>query len=241
MPKFYRVKIDFPMTKRIVIAIDGPAGAGKSTIARAIANRLGFVYIDTGAMYRAVALWALRTGVSESDMHRLEQLATAADISFVAGSNSVLLNGEDVTEVIRTPEVAAFASKISTVGAVRRALVEKQRKMAAEASVVMEGRDIGSVVFPDAQVKIFLDADPSIRADRRLRELRQSGASVDRVATAEEIGERDQRDRTRNESPMVQAPDAVYLDTSGLSVEEVEEAILKLVRERTSNGKEYSR
>jgi CMP/dCMP kinase len=241
MPKFYRVKIDFPMTKRIVIAIDGPAGAGKSTIARAIANRLGFVYIDTGAMYRAVALWALRTGVSESDMHRLEQLATAADISFVPGSNSVLLNGEDVTEIIRTPEVAAFASKISTVGAVRRALVEKQRKMAAEASVVMEGRDIGSVVFPDAQVKIFLDADPSIRTDRRVRELSQSGASADRTATAEEIGERDRRDRTRNESPMVQAPDAIYLDTSGLSVEEVEEAILKLVRERTSNGKEYSR
>ena len=151
------------MTKRIVIAIDGPAGAGKSTIARAIARRLGFVYIDTGAMYRAVALWALRTGVSESDMHRLEQLATAAEISFVAGANSVLLNGEDVTEVIRTPEVAAVASKVSTVGAVRRALVEKQREMGSEASVVMEGRDIGSVVFPDAQVKIFLDADPSIR------------------------------------------------------------------------------
>ena len=229
------------MTKRIVIAIDGPAGAGKSTIARAIAARLGFVYIDTGAMYRAVALWALRTGVSESDMHRLGQLAAAAQISFVAGSNSVLLNGEDVTEVIRSPEVAALASKVSTVGAVRRALVEKQREMSAEASVVMEGRDIGSVVFPDAQVKIFLDAEPSIRADRRVRELHRSGAPVDRTATAEEISERDRRDRTRNESPMVQAPDAVYLDTSGLSVEEVEEAILKLVRERTSNGKEYSR
>jgi cytidylate kinase len=233
--------MDFPMTKRIVIAIDGPAGAGKSTIARAIANRLGFVYIDTGAMYRAVALWALRTGVSESDMHRLEQLAAAAQISFVAGSNSVLLNGEDVTEVIRTPEVAALASKVSAVGAVRRALVEKQREMSAEASVVMEGRDIGSVVFPDAQVKVFLDAEPSIRADRRVRELHRSGAPFDRTATAEEISERDRRDRTRNESPMVQAPDAVYLDTSGLSVEEVEEAILKLVRERTSNGKEYSR
>ncbi len=229
------------MEKRIVVAIDGPAGAGKSTVARAIAARLGFVYIDTGAMYRAVALWALRTGVSESDMHRLQQLASAAEISFAAGDNTVLLNGEDVTDVIRTPEVAAFASKVSAVPAVRRALVEKQREMAAETSVVMEGRDIGSVVFPDAQVKVFLDADPSVRADRRVRELHESGATVDRDATAEEISERDRRDRTRSESPMIQSPDAVYLDTSGLSIEQVEEAILKLVRERTSNGKEYSR
>jgi cytidylate kinase len=229
------------MEKRIVVAIDGPAGAGKSTVARAIARRLGFVYIDTGAMYRAVALWALRTGVSESDMHRLAQLASAAEISFAAGTNTVLLNGEDVTDVIRTPEVAAFASKISTIPAVRRALVEKQREMAAETSVVMEGRDIGSVVFPDAQVKVFLDADPSVRADRRVRELHDSGATADRNATAVEIAERDRRDRTRSESPMIQSPDAVYLDTSGLSVEQVEEAILKLVRERMSNGKEYSR
>lgn len=229
------------MSKRIVIAIDGPAGSGKSTIARAIADRLGFLYIDTGAMYRAVALWAVRSNVSTADMHRLEQLALEADISFTPGSSRVYLNGEDVTEPIRTPEVGAAASKISAVPAVRRALVDKQRTMAAEASVVMEGRDIGTVVFPDAQIKIYLDANPSIRADRRILELRSKGRPVSAEVTAREIAERDQRDRTRAEAPLIQAPDAVYLDSTALTVNQVEELVLKLVRERTANGKEYSR
>lgn len=231
----------FPMHKRIVVAIDGPAGAGKSTIARSLADKLGFVYINTGAMYRAVALWAMRTDVAESDMHRLEQLAMQADISFEAGSNAILLNGEDVTNAIRAPEVSAFASKISLIPAVRRALVEKQRQMSAETSVVMEGRDIGSIVFPDAQVKVFLDADPGVRAERRVTELRSAGAAVTPEETAREMEERDDRDRTRAEAPLVQSPDATYLDTSGLSIEQVEESILKLVRRKTANGKEYSR
>jgi CMP/dCMP kinase len=221
------------LTKRITIAIDGPAGAGKSTLARRIAAKLGFVYVDTGAMYRAVALWALRTNVSPSDMHRLEQLANAADIEFGAPDNAVFLNNEDVTQAIRAPEVSQAASEVSLVPAVRRAMVEKQRAIGGQVSVVMEGRDIGTVVFPEATVKIFLDARPEERVTRRANE---SALPADVVE--QQIRERDQRDRGRAESPLVQAPDAVYVDTTGLSVDDAEEAILKIIRERTSNGRE---
>ena len=228
------------MSKPLVVAIDGPAGAGKSTIARRVASKLGFIYIDTGAMYRAVALWAIRAGVDLDDMQKLEQLARAARIEFQAGSTQLTLNGEDITEAIRTPELGDAASRVSTVGGVRRALVEKQREMAASASVVMEGRDIGTVVFPDAKIKIFLDARPEERATRRSRELREKGVATDTGDIARQIAERDHRDRTRKEAPLLQAPDAVYLDSTSLSLDEVEASVLKLVRERTSNGKELS-
>ena len=221
------------MSKRITVAIDGPAGAGKSTLARRIADKLGYLYIDTGAMYRAIGLWAVRANVALSDMHRLEQLANEARIEFVPGSGGVLLNGEDVTEAIRAPEIAEVASKVSMVPAVRRAMVAKQREIGERASVVMEGRDIGSVVFPDATVKIFLDARPEVRVERRAGE-----SSLPPEIIARQISERDQRDRTRPESPLVQAPDAVYVDTTGLSVDDVEAALLKIIRDRTSNGKE---
>lgn len=221
------------MTKRITIAIDGPAGAGKSTLARRIAEKLGYIYVDSGAMYRAVALWALRAKVPTSDMHRLEQLANAAHIEFGPDGASVLLNDEDVTHAIRTPEVSQAASQVSLIPAVRRALVEKQREIGAKASIVMEGRDIGTVVFPDATVKIFLDAVPEERATRRANE-----AALPPNLVQQQIRERDQRDRSRTESPLVQAPDAVYLDTTGLTIEEVEAAILKIIRDRTSNGRE---
>ena len=184
-------------------------------------------------MYRAVALWAIRAKVALSDMHRLEQLASAAHIEFAADGVSILLNDEDVTNAIRTPEVSQAASEVSLVPAVRRALVEKQRAIGEKASIVMEGRDIGTVVFPDATVKIFLDAVPQERATRRASEVALPAEIVER-----QIRERDQRDRGRAESPLVQAPDAVYVDTTGLSIEEVEAAILKIIRDRTSNGRE---
>ena len=221
------------LTKRITVAIDGPAAAGKSTVARRIAAKLGYVYVDTGAMYRAVALWAMRRGVALSDMHRLEQLAKEARIEFVPGDAKVLLNGEDVSQAIRTHEVSEAASEVSRIAAVRSALVVKQREIGERASIVMEGRDIGSVVFPNATVKIFLDAVPEVRAERRAVESAQPAEVV-----AEHIRERDRRDQTRAHSPLVQAPDAVYVDTTGMTIEEVEAALLKIIRDRTSNGKE---
>ncbi len=225
------------MTKRLVVAIDGPAGSGKSTIARRLAARLGFLYIDSGAMYRAVGLWALRTGVALDDSERLAVLAREAAIE-LGGGATVRLNGEDVSEAIRTPEVSEAASRVSTFPGVRRALVNQQRAMAQRTSVVMEGRDIGTVVFPDAGIKIFLDADPAVRADRRVKELAERGETVDHGEMARQIRERDARDRGRAEAPLLQAPDAVYFDSTGLSIDEVEERLLKIVRDRTSNGKE---
>ena len=222
--------------KRVIVAIDGPAGAGKSTIARRVAEKLGYVYINTGAMYRAIALWALRLQTDLADMHRLEQLAKEARIKLQPGG-SVFLNDEDVTQSIREAAVSEAASKISAVPGVRRALLVLQRSMAEENSVVMEGRDIGSVVFPLAQVKIFLDADPQERARRRTREMNGSGSVEDLAQVEKEMADRDGRDRSRSVAPLVQAPDAELVNTTGLSLDEVETAVLKIVRARTSNGK----
>jgi len=227
-----------PKPKRVVVAIDGPAGAGKSTIAKKLAERLRFTYIDTGAMYRAVALWALRQNVSWDDMHRMEQLAIAAQIELSTGH--IRLNGEDVTEAIRTPEVSNGASKVAVIPGVRRAMVAKQREMGERANVVMEGRDIGTVVFPDADVKIFLDANPQERVRRRLRDVRAQGENISEGQLAAEMKERDRRDSTRSDAPLAQAPDAVYLDSTPLSLDEVEETILKIVRSRVTNGKDFS-
>ncbi len=227
-------------SRRVVIAIDGPAGAGKSTMARRLAARLGFTYIDSGAMYRAVALWAMRQNADSADMHRMEQLARAADIELRPAGQLVLLNGEDVTAAIRSAEVGKQASVVAAIPGVRRALVEKQRALGARTSVVMEGRDIGTVVFPDADVKVFLDADPGERVNRRLRDFRDRGEAAPPESIAAQIMERDQRDRTRAEAPLTQAPDAVYIDSTGLSPDQVEEEILKLVRARITNGKDFS-
>lgn len=223
--------------KRIVVAIDGPAGAGKSTLAKRVADKLGFVYINSGAMYRAVALWAIRLGVSLSDMHRLEQLAKQANIRLSVGDGRIFLNNEDITDDIRDLAVSDAASKISAVPGVRRAFLKLQREMAEQTSVVMEGRDIGSVVFPHAQVKIFLDADPKERARRRTLEMQQEGQAADVHMVAGEIHKRDERDRKRSEAPLVQAPDAEFIDTTRLSLDEVEETILRIIRTKTSNGR----
>ncbi len=220
------------------MAIDGPAGAGKSTIARSLAERLGFTYIDTGAMYRAVALWALRQKLDPGDMHHMEQLALASEIELSPGR--IKLNGEDVTEAIRDPNVSNAASVIAVIPGVRRAMVAKQRAVGERASVVMEGRDIGTVVFPHADVKIFLDANPNERVRRRFREVSAAGEAISERDLASQMAERDRRDSTRADAPLAQAPDAVYLDSTSLTLDEVEESILKIVRARVTNGKDFS-
>ncbi len=189
-------------------------------------------------MYRAVALWGWRQSVDMGDMHRMEQLAFAAEIDLAPGR--IELNGEDVTEEIRRPEVTSGASRIAVIPGVRRAMVAKQRAIGERSSIVMEGRDIGTVVFPDAAVKVYLDAQVSERVRRRLDEMRARGQQMDPETLASQIKERDQRDSTRADSPLAQAPDAVYLDSTNLSIGEVEEAILKIVRARVANGKEFS-
>jgi CMP/dCMP kinase len=221
----------------IIIAIDGPAGAGKSTVARRVAEQLGFTYIDSGAMFRAVAFWALRENLEVTDMHRMEQLAEAASITLLTESNRVLLNTEDVTEAIREPRISDAASQVAVIPGVRRSLLAKQREIAARANIVMEGRDIGTVVFPDATLKIFLDADPGERVRRRVGQLESGQLAQDTANVSQEMAERDRRDRTRAEAPLTQAPDAVYLDSTKLSIDEVIEAILKLARKRLTNGK----
>ena len=225
---------------KLIIAIDGPVGSGKSTLARRVSEMLGYVYIDTGAMYRAVALKAVRRGMAIDPAHAdpLEALAreTRIDLRAVDGKQQVFLDGEDVTGAIRTPDVAQAASKIAVIPGVRHVLVAEQRRAGQQGGVVMEGRDIGSVVFPDAQLKVFLTASPETRTERRWREHQQKGDAIDLARTLEEIRERDERDQERESSPLVRAKDAVVVDSTAMEPEEVARLVVMLARNQAASA-----
>ena len=218
----------------INIAIDGPAGAGKSTIAKAVAAKKGYIYVDTGAMYRAMALFILRNGIDPEDAAAISAKCTEADITieYRDGAQVVLLGGENVNDYLRTPQVSDMASRTSVNGDVRRKLVELQQQLARRQNVVMDGRDIGTVVLPDAQVKIFLTASVEVRSDRRYKEMIEKGEEADLEEIKAQIRERDERDMNREISPLKQAEDAVLVDTSDMSIDEVVERILGIVEEK---------
>ena len=216
------------------IAIDGPAGAGKSTIAKKLARKLNFIYVDTGAMYRAIALFLIRKGIHAADSSAVEAACqeVEVEISYRDGEQQVLLNKENVTGLIRTEEVGNMTSAVSIYPAVRRKLLDLQRALAAKADVIMDGRDIGTCVLPQADLKIYLTASVKARADRRYKELLEKGQKPVLAEIARVIEERDYRDMNREISPLKQAEDAVYLDSSDMGIEEVIEAILKIKADR---------
>lgn len=221
-----------PSTDTVVVTIDGPAGAGKSTVAKALAGRLGFAYLDTGAMYRALTLKALREGVNLEDEPALAALAqrTTLDILGQSGGVKVVLDGEDVSAAIRTLEVTNKTFYIARAPAVRAIMVQWQRDLGTRRSVVVEGRDVGTVVFPSARYKFYLDADAAERARRRVAELQEKGQAVDAVQIHKDLQERDTKDLTRAVGPLKQAADAVKIDSTGLSVEGVVEKILSCIQ-----------
>lgn len=218
----------------ISIAIDGPAGAGKSTIARRVAEKLGFIYVDTGALYRTVGLAMSRAGTDLDDPQMVDELLRniRVELVFKDGEQRVLLDGEDVSEEIRTPEASMMASRCSALPAVRAYLLDLQRNMAKTHSVVMDGRDIGTVVLPDANVKIFLTASVEVRAKRRYTELVAKGQDVTYNQVLDEMGKRDYNDSNRTVAPLRQAEDAVLLLTDSLDLEEAVAAVLKIIEER---------
>ena len=218
--------------KRLTIAIDGPSGAGKSTVARLLAKRLGYVYIDTGAMYRSVAFRVKEKSISLKDESALNQLASSLHIDFVTEGEQthVFCDGEDITSAIRTPEISRLASSISKQKGVRKALVQMQREMGKEGGVILEGRDIGTVVFPGADVKFYLDAESDKRVRRRYDEMVEKGVKVDFKETEEELVQRDHNDMHRIHSPLKKADDALFIDSSHRSVEEVVEEMVRMVK-----------
>lgn len=219
--------------KQNVIAIDGPAGAGKSTVARQVAQQLGFVYVDTGAMYRAVTWRALRGGLDSTDAAAVSELAARIDVRFAKSPVGlrIMADGEDVTEAIRTPAVTAAVARVSQIPAVRRAMVRLQRELAAAGGAVLDGRDIGTVVVPDACCKIFLTATAAERARRRWLEMREKGFEPELAELRREMEERDRQDSERELAPLVQATDAVALDTTGLGIEAVVDRIVAIYQD----------
>ena len=223
----------------IRVAIDGPSGAGKSTLARSIAGKLGYLYVDTGAIYRTVGYFARCRDIDPGDEGAVTAGLSGLSVELDYGEDGLqhmLLNGEDVTEAIRLPEISRYASAVSAHPGVRAFLLEMQRRLAREHSVIMDGRDIGTVVLPDAEVKIFLTASPEARARRRCLELEQRGTPQPYETVLKEIVERDWRDTHRSTAPLRQAEDAVLLDTTELSFQESEEALLAIIQERTGGA-----
>lgn len=218
----------------LIIAIDGPSAAGKSTLAKRLAKDLGFTYLDTGGMYRALALKVLREGIDVSNDGALTELIGRTDIDLVVteGKLKVLLDGEDVSHEIRTPEVSQMASKASTLEVVRRWMLVLQRGFGRRGNVVAEGRDIGTVVFPDAEVKIYLDASAPERARRRVEELRQAGRQVSLNETLQEMWERDKRDSERDLAPLRKADDAIAIDSTSVDAEALAQRVMQQIRKK---------
>ena len=208
---------------KLIVAIDGPSGAGKSTLSKMLAKELDYINIDTGAMYRTVALAVSRAGISVDDLPALENLLSLINIDFQhsPSGDRVFLDGEDVSDLIRTPAISSLTPKVAAIPAVRQAMVNLQRQMGAEGGVVLEGRDIGSVVFPQAEVKLFMDASATERGRRRYEELKAKGLDVDLQQTIRDVEARDLADSEREHSPLIKAEDAVVIDTSGLSIDQV--------------------
>lgn len=226
--------------KHVSVAIDGPAGAGKSTLARRAAKELGYLYVDTGAIYRTVGCYMKLMGIGPRDVDGVTRLLDEVGISIRYGEDGLqhmILNGQDVTGEIRTPEMSHYASCVSAIPAVREFLLEMQRKLARENSIVMDGRDIGTVVLPNADVKVFLTASPEVRAERRCRELEEKGESVSYDQVLSDMKKRDRQDSTRATAPLRQAADAVLLDTSGLTLDESSQRLLEIIRARIKKEK----
>lgn len=223
-----------PSSKGLIVAIDGPSGAGKSTITRRLAHLFSYVCIDTGAMYRALALAVKRAGLSPDDGERIIELCRCAELSFRVenGISRIILNGEDVADLIRTPEISTLTSAIAGRKDVRELLLEKQREMGAGGGVILEGRDIGTVVFPDADVKFFLSATAEERGHRRFLELQARGEQVDLESTVAEVMARDRQDEGRDHAPLCQAHDAIAIDSTALSIDEVVEVMAQTMRDR---------
>lgn len=226
------------MTKHINIAIDGPGGAGKSTISKAVARKLGIIYVDTGALYRAVGYYARENGLSLEDVKVSERITPllpeiSIEIKYVDGAQHVILNGEDLGDKIRQPDISMYASAVSSVPSVRAFLLEAQKELARKNSVIMDGRDIGTVILPDADVKIFLTASNEARAERRYNELLAKGVEVKYEDVLNEMNERDHADSTRAAAPLKAADDAILFDNSGYEFEGSVERVLAIIEERT--------
>jgi cytidylate kinase len=212
-----------------IVAIDGPAGSGKSTVAKELARQTGFLYLDTGAMYRAVTLKLLRSCVDHSDEHKISEVAISSSIRLDSSGERIFLDNEDVTRQIRSPEVDREISDYVKVPGFRRSIVKQQRAYGVDGGIVVEGRDIGTVVFPDAEIKIYLDASPQVRAERRWRELRDRGIELDLNEIKRDIIERDRKDSTRRDSPLRASEDAILIDTSDMTIEQVVHKIMTLL------------